>query len=1054
MCTLLDNGGIMDCTVTRRAVSLSNEILGPCLHCIGGKMTDYSAIKNHTVESRSLPAPHIGSHLHCDIVFIKGPKGKSIPILLAIEELKNYAIGATLPSKTTQSVQNGLYSIIGFFKSHQHIVQQVNTDHEAVFGACSSFLGNLGVLLKQSAPGVHARRLERFVRTIRSKMRAVIIDLPFKLPPILHESCFQSVIITGNLVPNSQSGNLAPITAITGWKPSFKGCLQHKFGDLIICFQPNIPRTDKTTPHASLAIYLYNNRGQNSAEVYLVNSGQFVTRDTNPLKFKPAPMTDDVIVRMNSLCENSGFLGDNVDALLSLMPRTITPLTQQFEEPINQNVDPPTIVPKEVEFLTDIDDLTSDIDEPTNSFQYSTETLNTAYDEDYQYPEIDHNFAGVNPQQSQNLFAPSQNEADAFSDSLPLAPSKPDADATADSIVPSYKNENADSIVPPHRVSFDNPVSQRTNYPRASKTKNYKDMYYDEARMHAILLLNAKLDSFDSYTNRLKSDKMYIHAWNITVRRALKEMYEPALKAISSELTSMITKGVLTPIDYSKLTPTQRNLVLYSHMFLKEKFLPDGEFDKLKARLVGGGDDQNKDLLVTDPSSPTVEFLTVMFIFCLACLFRLVTAVIDVKTAYLNADIDEEIYIAIDSQCSEIFCKLYPKYKRFIRQNGTLVCLVNKALYGLTQSANLWYIHIRKELEKMGFITIDSVDKCLFFRKFPDGSVIYLLLYVDDIFIAASTLKLVNFVIESLQKSFGELSIQRGLKYSYLGMTVEFSNDFSSVKLSQQGYISDILKFYNISKFANSPAKRDLLSIPKGEKAKLVDSKFFKSQLMKIAYLAIRTRPDFRFVVCFLASKSAAPTVHDQECLNHLYQFLNNSKEYCLNLSPKDLSFTVYVDASFAIHTDGKRHTGVVIQMGKPNTNSGPMYCQSSKQKLLGMNSTECELIAVNDALFTIIKCKSICTALGLTIPKIILFQDNTSAIQMALKGEGNVRKSKYMLVRISHITEEINNGLFEIHHLPTKDMIADILTKPLFGAIFTFLAHLLLNFITLLNVK
>jgi hypothetical protein len=46
-------------------------------------------------------------------------------------------------------------------------------------------------------------------------------------------------------------------------------------------------------------------------------------------------------------------------------------------------------------------------------------------------------------------------------------------------------------------------------------------------------------------------------------------------------------------------------------------------------------------------------------------------------------------------------------------------------------------------------------------------------------------------------------------------MTVEFSNDFSSVKLSQQGYISDILKFYNISKFANSPAKRDLLSIPK-----------------------------------------------------------------------------------------------------------------------------------------------------------------------------------------------------------------------------------------------
>jgi hypothetical protein len=65
----------------------------------------------------------------------------------------------------------------------------------------------------------------------------------------------------------------------------------------------------------------------------------------------------------------------------------------------------------------------------------------------------------------------------------------------------------------------------------------------------------------------------YIHAWNITVRRALKEIYKPALKAISA---SMITRGFLTPINYSKLTPTQRNLVLYSHMFLKEKFLPHG----------------------------------------------------------------------------------------------------------------------------------------------------------------------------------------------------------------------------------------------------------------------------------------------------------------------------------------------------------------------------------------------------------------------------------------------------------------------------------------------
>jgi hypothetical protein len=82
-------------------------------------------------------------------------------------------------------------------------------------------------------------------------------------------------------------------------------------------------------------------------------------------------------------------------------------------------------------------------------------------------------------------------------------------------------------------------------------------------------------------------------------------------------------------------------------------FLPDGKFDKFKARLVGGGDNQDKNLLVIDLSSP-----------------------INVKTAYLNAGIDEEIYFAIDSQCSEIFCKRYPKYKRSICLNGTPVCLL------------------------------------------------------------------------------------------------------------------------------------------------------------------------------------------------------------------------------------------------------------------------------------------------------------------------------------------------------------------------------------------
>jgi hypothetical protein len=235
------------------------------------------------------------------------------------------------------------------------------------------------------------------------------------------------------------------------------------------------------------------------------------------------------------------------------------------------------------------------------------------------------------------------------------------------------------------------------------------------------------------------------------------------------------------------------------------------------------------------------------------------------------------------------------------------------------------------------------------------------------------------------------------------------------------------------------------LEDPQGEFADIIDSKDFKSQLMKIAFVAIRTRPDLRFVVNYLATKSSSPTKHDQRCLDHLYAYLNATQEYCLRICPTDLSITAYIDASFAIHQDGMGHTGIYIHMGSTYS-SGPLYCQSSKQKLLGMNSTECELIALNDTIFTLLRIKQLLLFLGINIPSIRVFQDNQSAMQIALKGGGDVRKTKYMRVRVNNVTNEINSGLIHLEYIPTKLMIADVLTKPLYSTLFTTLSHQLLN--------
>mmetsp|Transcript_18184 Transcript_18184/g.24982 ORF Transcript_18184/g.24982 Transcript_18184/m.24982 type:complete len:146 (-) Transcript_18184:279-716(-) len=118
--------------------------------------------------------------------------------------------------------------------------------------------------------------------------------------------------------------------------------------------------------------------------------------------------------------------------------------------------------------------------------------------------------------------------------------------------------------------------------------------------------------------------------------------------------------------------------------------------------------------------------------------------------------------------------------------------------------------------------------------------------------------------------------------------------------MSQEGYIADILKRYDVpeEKKARSPCSPTFLKRPSsGPGSEPADSTLFRSQLMAAAYLGIRSRPDIRFAVGHLASRSANPTQHDMQCLQHL-------------------QLTAYIDASFAIHGDGKGHTGIIIMMG------------------------------------------------------------------------------------------------------------------------------------------
>jgi hypothetical protein len=134
-------------------------------------------------------------------------------------------------------------------------------------------------------------------------------------------------------------------------------------------------------------------------------------------------------------------------------------------------------------------------------------------------------------------------------------------------------------------------------------------------------------------------------------------------------------------------------------------------------------------------------------------------------------------------------------------------------------------------------------------------------------------------------------------------------------------------------------------------------------------------------------------------------------------------------------------HTGIYVAIG-----NGPIFVRSSKQKLVAKSSTEAELIALSDATSQVIWCREFLSAQGYPVGPAKVYQDNKSTILLAEKVRSTSDRTKHISVRYFFIHDRIEKDELVLKYLPTEDMIADILTKPLQGALFIRLRDMLLN--------
>lgn len=526
--------------------------------------------------------------------------------------------------------------------------------------------------------------------------------------------------------------------------------------------------------------------------------------------------------------------------------------------------------------------------------------------------------------------------------------------------------------------------------------------------------------------------------FSMSVSEAMTRHGAAARTAIEAELHGHQEKPAWRPLNHYEFQRLDKKCLLRTMWVIVEKFDANGMFDKIKARLVAVGSQQDR-TLYDDTSSPTASITSIFMVAAIAAMEQRNVCVADVKTAYMHAKIGKiKSYLLLDRVTTQLLVDNYSEWKKYVLPNGNSCVEALRAFYGLIESAKLWHEEISTTLKEMGFKSNDS-DLCVF--NIGDiGEQITVVVYVDDLLITSKYEQKIKWVIEILSSKYGELKWAIDKSVNFLGMNFNFDN--TSVKIMMPKYIQTIIEETGINGTSETPATGNLFEIKDSPALEVELREIFHTRVAKLLYLAKRIRGDILLPVNFLCTRVSAPTEQDWEKLEKILKYLNGTKMYGLNLEcSAAMQLTGYIDAAYAPHSDAKSHSGFVLTLGK-----GALLVKSSKQHIVTKSSTEAEVVAASDMATDILNAQSFLMNQGYKMRVPILLQDNQSAIRLLENGRMSSQRTRHLNVRYFWLKEKIDENAVKVKYEPTKSMLADMLTKPLGGEQFKLLTRALLN--------
>ena len=431
---------------------------------------------------------------------------------------------------------------------------------------------------------------------------------------------------------------------------------------------------------------------------------------------------------------------------------------------------------------------------------------------------------------------------------------------------------------------------------------------------------------------------------SVRVPRAADAIRDPEWSAaMREEIQSLHDNNTFSLVSRNSL-PAGANVV-NSLWVLTAKKNGDGS-TRPKARLVADGSTQEDGVDVGETFAPVCKMSTFRIFLSLAASHGLRLRHLDVKNAFLQGNLDEEVFMR------------QPPYFAASGQEH-MVCRLNRPIYGLKQSPRCWNKRLSECLQEFGFVVhFRRADVCLFVQNM-DGKMLVLLVYVDDIVVGENCEKSGGAVVAHLMSTFK----MRDLGFPSFCLGMHITQVDQGLVLTQHQCAQQILNFANLSECCAVRAPMDpKLKLSRRTPGEAVCDQHRYRRIVGALLFLLNSRPELCFAVSTLCKFVSDPSVVHWSALEHVLRYLRGTIFHgILYRRQGSCNLEAFADASWKSDPDdGKSVSGLLVVL-----NQSPVVFGSRKQQRVATSSTEAEYYALASTIKYVCWCRQILSDFG-----------------------------------------------------------------------------------------